>query len=362
MYIFFASLSIISLTLAAYFRGRKGVLENMGAIAIIDGESKHVLFASKEAKTGFPPVLDRTNEDLYDKLMSEYLSVPYQYRGKQCRLFYLSSDKPLRADHNGTEVSLIHTLIQSIPDAIGLTDHKMVYQACNQAFVSPLGISRPEDLLGKRLEEVASQEVAEKYALSDKMVLDTGEAFRIVDEIKEDQDGLTRWIDARKFRFIHPSSNKPGLFILARDITEVELVKKELNEARDNYKKLSMLDSLTQISNRRMFDEHLQTEWMNHSRNGKPLSLMLCDIDKFKKLNDVYGHIHGDKVLSLIASSFDSLASDPLHSVFRYGGEEFAFILSDTDKQLAREFAEQVHEVVASIFEKHRISNIECRW
>lgn len=356
-YFFLASLSIVSLTWASYLRGRKGVLEDMGAIVIVDNESNRVLFSSSEAKKSFPYYLDNLPPVLYGNLISECMSLPYRFRGKECRLFYLDCVDLMKSTQNSIDASLIHTLIQSIPEAIGLTNHEMVYQACNQAFVEPLGIGRPEDLLGKKLEEVASKEISAKFASSDKMVLDTGTAFHIVDEVMG-SDGQPKWIDARKFRYTNPANNELGLFIPGRDITAIELVKKQLSEARENYKKLSMLDSLTQISNRRMFDEHLQTEWQHHVRIGKPISLILCDIDEFKKFNDVHGHIHGDKVLSVVAASLASLITKQSHSVFRYGGEEFAFILSATDEKQAQEFAESVHTAIALIFEKHGISNI----
>lgn len=118
-YFFLASLSIVSLTWASYLRGRKGVLEDMGAIVIVDNESNRVLFSSSEAKKSFPYYLDNLPPVLYGNLISECMSLPYRFRGKECRLFYLDCVDLMKSTQNSIDASLIHTLIQSIPDAIG---------------------------------------------------------------------------------------------------------------------------------------------------------------------------------------------------------------------------------------------------
>lgn len=84
--------------------------------------------------------------------------------------------------------ALLHSIIQNIPDAIGLTNEELVYQACNPAFVRALGIESPEHLLGKTLEEAAAKEVSDKFAYSDQNVLESGREFHIIDEVT-DEDG-----------------------------------------------------------------------------------------------------------------------------------------------------------------------------
>ncbi|MDG3088306.1 GGDEF domain-containing protein [Vibrio hannami] len=345
--------------LKVFDRGVKKTINSLGIALIVDRQLK-ILYASDSAQELL--IDEEKSAKLVAVLKEQFASyftapqsingtglkcTPFRFRGKGSWLIQFDEALFSESSH-GDSGNLIHTIIQAIPDAIGMMDHNLVYKACNQAFVEPLGIASPEDLLGKQLKDVASKEIVEKFSPSDRKVLDTGEAFLVVDEFVDD-NGEKHWIDARKFRFVDPQTNKPGLFILARDITDVELAKKELNDARDSFQRLSMIDPLTQIGNRRMFNEHLVSEWKSHARNAKPFSLIMCDIDKFKKLNDTYGHVFGDEVLVTVAEALGKPLKRPLDRVYRYGGEEFAFILRDTDSEGAKTVAERVHNVVSSL-------------
>lgn len=105
----------------------------------------------------------------------------------------------------------------------------------------------------------------------------------------------------------------------------------DLSEANAKLERLSSLDGLTGIPNRRSFDETLAREWLRARREGKPLSLILGDVDEFKPFNDRYGHQRGDEVLQTVARCLQSAARRPADFPARYGGEEFAVLLADTD-------------------------------
>lgn len=90
-------------------------------------------------------------------------------------------------------------------------------------------------------------------------------------------------------------------------------------------------DGLTGVANRRFFDECLNQEWMRNQRMGRPLSLLLLDIDHFKQYNDAYGHVEGDRCLRTIAQAISNHCRRSGELVARYGGEEFAVILPNVD-------------------------------
>jgi diguanylate cyclase (GGDEF)-like protein len=114
----------------------------------------------------------------------------------------------------------------------------------------------------------------------------------------------------------------------------------------DLLEKLSKQDSLTDIPNRRNFEERLDREWSRASRNGQPLTLVMMDIDHFKNYNDHYGHGAGDECLRRVARILKKSLSRPMDVVARYGGEEFVALLPDTDEAGARHVAEQLRAAI----------------
>lgn len=109
---------------------------------------------------------------------------------------------------------------------------------------------------------------------------------------------------------------------------------------------LSFRDGLTGVFNRRYFDQHLDLLVGQHRREKNPLSLVICDIDFFKKFNDTYGHLAGDDCLKRVAQAIARQCKRPIDLVTRYGGEEFAVILFNTDQQGAVDVAETIRRAV----------------
>ena len=112
--------------------------------------------------------------------------------------------------------------------------------------------------------------------------------------------------------------------------------------AMGELQRLSLVDGLTKIANRRSFDERLPQEWHRLAREAAPLSLVLCDLDRFKNYNGLYGHQAGDECLQEVAKVLDESAKRPADLAARYGGEEFALILPNTDAEGAVRIAETI--------------------
>lgn len=120
-----------------------------------------------------------------------------------------------------------------------------------------------------------------------------------------------------------------------------------LERARERLEQLVLQDGLTGIANRRCFDQRLHLEWARARRTGAPLSLLLIDIDHFKKLNDTYGHLTGDESLTQVAQTLQAVLSRPGDLLARYGGEEFVALLPETDEVGAQSVAEQLQRMLS---------------
>lgn len=132
----------------------------------------------------------------------------------------------------------------------------------------------------------------------------------------------------------------------------------ELKQLRDRFEKLSLQDGLTGIANRRHYDESLQREWRRAQRNGSPLSLLMIDIDHFKRYNDHYGHLAGDDCLREVAALLAVVAIRAGDLAARPGGEEFAIVLGETATDGALQVAERVRHGVEALAIRHEDSPV----
>ncbi|HHL2712537.1 TPA: diguanylate cyclase [Yersinia enterocolitica] len=115
-----------------------------------------------------------------------------------------------------------------------------------------------------------------------------------------------------------------------------------LKAQSDLLRQLVYLDGLTEVHNRRYFDKQLELEWKLSNRNQTPLSMIMIDVDFFKKYNDLYGHQGGDDCLRRIAKVIRDTLKRPADLVARYGGEEFVCLLPDTELAGAMDVAETI--------------------
>jgi len=142
------------------------------------------------------------------------------------------------------------------------------------------------------------------------------------------------------------------------DISERKKLEDELILLNKKLEQLSFQDGLTNIANRRLFDQTLDTEWQHARRNQQPISLIVVDIDYFKNFNDHYGHQHGDNCLIRIANALCKVSTRSTDLVARYGGEEFVMLLPDTATKSALEMAEKCRNMVLDEKIEHEKSSV----
>ncbi|MGD1716458.1 PAS domain S-box protein [Dapis sp. BLCC M172] len=132
----------------------------------------------------------------------------------------------------------------------------------------------------------------------------------------------------------------------------------QLQNSNEKLYQLATLDGLTQIANRRYFNEYLEQEWLRMAREKKPLSLIMCDIDFFKKYNDTYGHQKGDECLQRVAKTISAVVKRPADLVARYGGEELAVILPNTNLEGAIYIAKIIRQAIYNLEIPHQSAPI----
>lgn len=127
-----------------------------------------------------------------------------------------------------------------------------------------------------------------------------------------------------------------------------------------NQQMLVFFDDLTQIPNRRYFDLYFQQEWLRSQRENLFLSLLLCDLDHFKFYNDHYGHQTGDLCLQQVAQALNTVVKRSSDLLFRYGGEEFAIILPNTNSKGAQIVAQQLVSAISQLKISHPTSLVDA--
>jgi len=148
---------------------------------------------------------------------------------------------------------------------------------------------------------------------------------------------------------------------LALDVGAVDFISKPINtrivrarvkthlalkSQRDLLRSLAYIDGLTAIFNRRLFDERLAMEWSRSARNSAPMSVILIDVDHFKRYNDCYGHLEGDTCLRTVARKLKENLRRPADMVARFGGEEFGCVLPETSLEGAMRLAKRLQHAV----------------
>ncbi len=159
------------------------------------------------------------------------------------------------------------------------------------------------------------------------------------------------------------NERKQNLELLAQEKADLEIVLETATSHGDTVEALlfrqAQFDELTQIGNRRHFDDRLLYLWQQMIAAAEPITLILCDVDYFKAYNDTYGHLEGDRCLRLIAQTLSQYAHYPDTFCARYGGEEFAIVLPRRNIHEGQKLAELLRLAIRNLAIQHTASSID---
>jgi diguanylate cyclase (GGDEF)-like protein/PAS domain S-box-containing protein len=220
----------------------------------------------------------------------------------------------------------------------------------NRVFAQRFGVSEYA-LLGRTDEQLWSRNLTKSERIHDLEVM-VGDRIIEKDEQIRGADGVIRSL--RSFKFpCHDSAGNILLAGVAVDVSEetehqaeLERYHRELEEANNRLRKLAVTDELTRLRNRRAFEERLVMEFSMARRRSRDLSVLLIDVDDFKKVNDRWGHAAGDEVLRRLGMILQTTVRLP-DLPARYGGEEFVILLPESGQESALGLAKRVMARVA---------------
>ncbi len=234
--------------------------------------------------------------------------------------------------------SRLREAIEALPDGFALYDADDRLVLCNAKYRELYAASAAAIRTGARFEDLLRMGLANGQYPQATGREEAWLAERLAAHRHPGPPLLQALPDNRWLRIDERRTADGGIAGVRSDVTELvrreqalQALNGELDRANERMAQLSMTDSLTGIANRRVFDDTLREEWARATRHGGPLSLLLCDIDHFKRFNDHHGHPAGDACLRRVAKLLQTCTRRPTDLVARYGGEEFVLLLPYTD-------------------------------
>jgi diguanylate cyclase (GGDEF)-like protein/PAS domain S-box-containing protein len=237
----------------------------------------------------------------------------------------------------------LSSIFDSIYDPFCILDRDFVIVKANEAYAR-LKITSLKRIMGKRCYE----ELEGREEVCDTCVVERTFRSRKPNAKEKsitDPEGQEVWVEIFTYPILDESGEVAHVVVYDRDITDRKRAEEERQELIRELEHLSRVDVLTGLMNRRALMEFLEQEAERAKRYKGELSLILCDVDYFKEINDTYGHSVGDCVLGLLGRLLLGMVRGA-DMAGRYGGDEFLLVMPETGVAGAREFAERLRQQV----------------
>ncbi len=301
----------------------------------------------------------------YSEPLGRYYFVNAYPMGEGCfaTTFIDITDRKQSEDAVRASEEIYKTILMASPDDITIADLSGRIIMVSEAAYKMFGYES-EDAIGMSVMDfIAPEEHERAHANIMRMIHENYNGPNEYRAIRK--DGSCFDIEVNNGLIRDRQGNPVRMVLIVRDITNRKKAEQQIQELvyqleieRDLAQRNSLTDNLTGLSNRRLFDNVLRTEFSRHKRSGSQLSLIMLDVDHFKKYNDHYGHLAGDDCLRQIARALKAVVERGPDIVARYGGEEFVVILPDTDRHGAAVLAGRIGKSVLKLALPHAQSDI----
>ena len=252
-------------------------------------------------------------------------------------------DKSQLAEELEARKHIMQMFMEHSPNTMFVKDDRGRYVFYNAEFAKCAGIDGTE-WLGRSDDEVFPNHIAERYIAEDLRVMEAEQTLEFTDEVK-DADGALHRFRTIKFTYRDVDGRKL-LAGVTMDMTEQVNREEALAKANRQLELLATSDSLTGLFNRRVFGSRAAIEFSKARRSRRPLSVLVVDIDNFKRRNDTYGHAAGDAALQTVGKILSGCVRMG-DTAARLGGEEFAFLLPDTKASGANDLALRIQAALS---------------
>ena len=219
---------------------------------------------------------------------------------------------------------MLQYILDTIPQRVFWKDRNSTYRGCNRAFATDAGLNNPAEIIGKTDFELACSGSAERYRADDKLVMEKGTARLNYDETQSRPDGRLIWLRTSKLPLHDQEGKVTGIIGTYEDITE-----RKVSEERIRF--LAYYDALTGLPNRTLLQDRLAKALAGALRRKDKVAFLFLDLDRFKDINDLFGHSVGDLLLQNVAERLKS-AVRKQDTVGRLSGDEFLIVLTNVKK------------------------------
>lgn len=237
---------------------------------------------------------------------------------------------------------ITNIILDNSSDPIFAFNKMGMYLYVNQAFAGPC-LRTPEEIIGKTIWDIFPGAQGDHRFKAVKQAFETAET--VVLEVKVENEKVRNFYITTVKPIIKEDGSIDTVICISKDITDRKLTEEKLDILVKELYLKSISDGLTGIFNRTHAIERLSTEIVRAGQFGSKLTLIMLDIDHFKKVNDAYGHLVGDQVLIEIAKLLESYKSE-IGYIGRYGGEEFLIVLPGDEKESVMKIVEEVRAKV----------------